>query len=338
MKNKIIILIVMIVLLVIGCKGGGNGTPITDINIYQGTEGLTLEFLQNMPAEKLLENEPFSIGLLIKNKGAFDINIPEEGAVINKGDKPNNGLISISVEEDYMVPVNYGEESELIELKGKSRYNIKGEQIIKRFDTKTKLIDPRSEAHTSAIYATACYRYQTKAVADVCVDTDIYNTKPGEKTCGMKTITLTSQGAPIAVTKIEQGIITKAIEGKDYVFPQFLIYIQNKGNGQVINQTKVKEACSASGIKKEDLNRLNMEAMLNDKPLFCEIKPLRLIDEEDYVRCGMYDKDKTEQENVAEGNGYDKSMVNSFFTPIKIVLDYGYTFTISKQVTIEKNR
>ena len=145
-----------------------------------------------------------------------------------------------------------------------------------------------------------------------------------------------SQGAPVAVTKVEPGIITKTIEGRDYIFPQYLIYIKNKGKGHVITKDSVKEACEATGIDKSNYNRLDIIAMLNSKQLKCEVKPLRLIDEEDFVRCTSIDKDKSDHDNIA--NGFDKGAISSFLTPLKITLDYGYTFTISKQVKINKNR
>jgi len=333
----------VVVLFIVGCSGGrGKEDPITSINIYTGVDGITMEFLDNMPPDKLLENEPFSIGLMVKNQGAFDINIPKEGETV--ANKEANGIIAVTIEEDYMTKINYLTDetsSQTIELGGKSRFNIKGEQIVKRFDISTKLIDPRSEIHTSDIFVTACYKYQTKAVADVCIDTDIYNTKPGEKACEMKTESMVSQGAPVAVTKVEAGVITKTIGGRDYIFPQYLIYIKNKGKGQVITSDSVKKACDATGIDKSNYNRLDIEALLNlgevgNRALRCEKKPLRLINEEDFVRCSSYDNKKSDHDNIV--NGFDKSTVNNFLTPLKITLDYGYTFTISKQIKIHKNR
>src|SRR3989338_1715197 len=225
MKTRLIILIIAI-LIIVGCNGGtGKEAPITDINVYQGTDGITMEFIKNMPPDKLLENEEFSIGLLIKNKGAFDVNVPEEGKSLSDEDKLKSGLIAVTVEEDYMGEIDFSSDTildprnsniqmqnqnkgmQFIELRGKSRFNVDGEQTIKRFDTVTKLIDPRSEVHTSDIFVTACYVYQTSAVADVCVDTDIYGTRPGEKACAMATKSMLSQGAPVAVTKVEPGII-----------------------------------------------------------------------------------------------------------------------------------
>ena len=342
MKLKNIIAILMISLLIYGCEGGflgkkeGYEPTITSEEIYKGKEGLDMEFFEDAPPKEILEESSLPIGIRLYNKGAYNI---------------ENGYLSIGLEKDYMgidkqqeaswksltEDVKFFEKDDehiTFDLKGKSIAYPLGDQEFIRFAAKTKEIgktDPQSEYHDSLISITSCYKYQTIAAETVCIDTDIYNFKQRKKTCdAKKAITLSSQGAPVAVTKIESEMILD--EGK--IKPRFIITVKNLGNGEVIKHDKVEDACYSKPINYAEWNNIRIKAHLSkvedEDKLDCDLikegktddGTLNLRKKEDTIRCS-YEK------------GFDE-IRGTFSTPIYIVLDYGYTNTISKNVKIKK--
>src|SRR3989338_2258133 len=86
MIKKIMILIV--VLFILGCTGQNKDSgPITDVDIYKGTEGLVMKFLENAPPDEIFEESLFGAGIELENRGAFNI---------------ENGYLSLGLEKDYM--------------------------------------------------------------------------------------------------------------------------------------------------------------------------------------------------------------------------------------------
>jgi hypothetical protein len=326
MRNKII-LILIIILIISGCNVGPKRNdkdrhPISEADIKVGTEGLKMEFLETMPPEKIFEKAPFPVSVQLKNKGASDI---------------KDGVLALGIEEDYMrlaenqvkVPFN---------IEGKSIVNLEGGEKIINWGMESRNIESQSESHISTILATACYTYKTNISTSICIDPDVYSLKRDIKSCTVKDVTFSKgQGAPIAVTKVETQMLPDFDGQPDFddkiVKPQIIIYIENKGNGEVINLENYKKVCSKEALEYRDYNTIFIEAFLSGKEMDCTPKEdflnevekrgyIRLKSKKDIIRCVL-----------EEGLSQNKP---SYTTPLKIVLSYGYTFTISKDVTIEK--
>ena len=337
MQTKIIILILLTSFLVAGCGSKGN-MPALDTNVHKGTDGLVIAFLPNAPPAKASANEELPIGIEAANKGAFDI---------------SQGYLSITVEKDYMAlqkgelafpgfkdPVTGAEspdnEKQIgaqdlnlpigFSIAGKSIYNPTGDKGTITVVAKAKKIDPQSETHTSDIIATACYPYQTLLTETLCIDSDIYNLKPLVKACKVADITPESQGAPIAITKIETKMLPLDT-GK--IKPQFTLYVENKGNGEVISREKLSAFCGSSDLSYGDWNKLIPTALLGDTELKCrtaqtkETVELKLKSKKGIIVC-----------TLGEGEGLEKKA--AFKTILKVTLEYGYMATISKSTIIEK--
>ena len=138
------------------------------------------------------------------------------------------------------------------------------------------------------------------------------------------------QGAPVAVTKVETRMLPQEDDKK--VKPHFIIHVKNAGNGEVIDPSKIEVACKSEALDYKDFNTIIVSASLSGTPLRCSEDigavpgpvTVRLRDKEDLIRC-TYDKD----------NGIDAGL-DAYIAPLKVELDYGYTFTISKNIIIEK--
>lgn len=343
MKTRIPIILLFLVFIA-GCKGGMLYS-ITDTNIYRGTNGLTMEFIGNAPPEEIFEKTIFPVGINLRNGGASGI---------------TDGYITFSVEEDYMLLdktsirtttkgkkdfedrldwvrdediVWEGEKPQMkFSLQGKSIENAEGEQKIITLKAEAKALEELSEIHESSILATACYDYKTELVTTVCVDTDVYNIKGIVKSCKIEDLSFSSQGAPVAVTNIEVKMMPMDVPNK--VRPQFLIYIENKGNGLVIKDDSgvIKNACSEKPLNYTELGIIFVNVSLGgeQKKLNCNITEgsgdkkgvVKLRDNEGIVRCVL-------EEGIDEKEG-------TYVSLLRIELNYGYTHTISKNIIIKK--
>ncbi len=341
-KNLILIIGILILLVLVGCNmNGGGDRPITDVDVRKGTEGLVMGFTKNAPPERVFERSKdessgiFPVGVELKNKGASDI---------------ENGILVFGFEKDYVdvadasgqledsgckelngESINY--EKCGFDIKGKSIFNLEGDEEFIRINAQTKKIGAQSETQPSTILATACYQYNTSFGSSVCVDTDVYGIRKGKKACNIVDLQFSEgQGAPVTITKVETRMLPSE---EDKIKPHFLIHVENKGNGEVINPEKDKEdpniyiyekACTSKPLKYTDFNTLKVNAWLSGVKLECNADDdlVRLKDKEDIIRCTL------------EEQGGIPSNRDAYTAPLKVELEYGYTFTISKDIIIEK--
>jgi len=262
-----------------------------------------MEFLTNAPPSETYEEIPFNIGILLKNAGAYDV----------KG-----GIISFTVEEDYIELPNKGDIR--FNLNGKSVALPIGDQKTEMIRTKTKKISGQSEMHTSKILVSICYPYQTKKNVDVCIDTDMYGIKNMKKVCNVKDIALTTQGAPIAITKIESEMLSS--DDETIVKPSFKIYIKNVGGGIVFAKENINNVCSSAPLKYEEMNAVKIKVMMSGEELQCREEILKLKENKDNVRC-----------TLENGISTEKAI---YTTPLTIELSYGYSTSMSKDILIKK--
>lgn len=338
MHTMCIVLLISL-LSISGCQGLLKPKKqLPQVNIYQGIQGLDMSFVKNAPPDEIIapiegEKMPFQAGIRLENKGAYDI---KEGYLLLAVEK---GYIDITgwrmAGEEKFQQIGASGEKVVFSLKGRSEDNPIGEADVAIADMQALPLEKQSVTHTSSVSFTSCYEYQTTASAPVCIDTDVYNLKPVEKSCTPKEVALSGgQGAPISADKIEVSILpeaagTKGNDQKEFVSPQFVIHISNKGDGIVFTSGKSSEACSASPLKPEDINTVFLEDIsfsgysLKGGLIKCTPNPLKLRGKDDKIVC------RTEKGVVSTESG-------TYETLIQIVLKYGYSQTISKEVKVSR--
>ncbi len=325
MKAKTSI-IFLFVLFIIGC--GRESHPITDVDIYRGTDGLTIEFIGNTPPDEVFENTPFPFGIKLVNEGAYNI---------------ADGYITFSLEEDYLLldensmnslgdRVRWeGSKPQIrFSLNGKSIEVAEGEEEIITLRGEAKKLEELSQIHESSILTTACYGYETNLVATVCVDTDLYDLKKIVKPCEIKDLRFSNQGAPVAITGIEVKMVP--MDTPSRIRPQFLINIENKGDGLVTKRSDeiISRACSQNPLNYSDFGIVDINVFLGGerKQLNCNIANnqnsgvVKLRDNRGIARCIL-------EEGIDEREG-------TYASPLSVELDYGYTYTISRNIIIKK--
>jgi len=330
---------VMSLLLLTACQGSSSTTqksPISDIEVRKGTQGLSVEFVNNGPPDKVFHETQFPVGILAKNNGASDI----EG-----------GKIVFGTEIEYVSEID----SIDLELSGKSIFSKNGDSRLFNRQPSTKKITGQSETHPTTIFATACYTYQTILGTSVCIDPDLFGVKQKQKVCTNPLEGVEygeGQGGPVVVTKVETKLLPteefpKTGDDSAIVYklkPQFIIEIENKGEGEPVKLDAIERACSpisTEALVFKDFNTIKVTARLSDVDLNCKgnedigsedatlIGTSRLRDKKGTIRCTLDDILKS-------GNNELNSNSDAYTSILRVQLDYGYTFTISKDITIQR--
>ena len=303
--------IIILLVALSGCEKVYTPERPTLEDIEEGSEGLVISFIQNAPPPKVMENARFDVGIKIANEGTSDV---------------KKGYLILGYEKEYIKEIFWqdkgGNDKIYFNIDGKSLNMPTGEEQVYLARIEAGNIGPQREQAQTLIYATTCYDYSTKAHANLCVDTDIYNLKAVEKVCSAADIGLSDQGAPVAVTRIESIMMTSKDEG--VVRPQLKIHFSNVGGqGTIIKQGRADAACSAQPLAKDDINTIKVSAVLSETKLSCKPELLKLREGMDYTLC-------THEQGIDENNP-------SYYAPLTITAEYGYMETISKQVTLMKS-
>ena len=344
--RKILIfeLLLLFVIAVSGCTGGQNVKKSLE-QIHTGTEGIAIGFLPNNPPDEIhveqQGTDTFDVILDIRNRGAYPQPDDSGGIASSKGKVFLSGydtnIISFRVKDARSGQqgtssggLSFGDLSKM-SLEGKSIINLNGGQDVIAFTGSVDGNKLNVEKYEPTFLATACYYYETAAGQSVCIDPDPYSTISEKKVCEVKDVSLSGQGAPIAVTKIdEQAFAYKT---------QFRITIKNAGNGEVMTQEAAENKCDPLGNKKverDDIDKVNLETVkIGEQGLTCgpfadaAVKgasgAVRLINGEGSFICDM-PKDM-----------YGRS-TSAYTTPMLIKLSYGYRTTAEKIVRIIKEK
>ena len=221
------------------------------------------------------------------------------------------------------------------------------------FNVITKQLEPQSESHSYSLSATLCYPYETRFTDTACIDTDILGARFKQKVCKSEDKAYPKgQGAPVAITRVESRMLDK----DDKIIPNFIIHIENKGNGNVIKRrndaqettppqatqmSNIDEVCSSKRLDPadRDFNTVVLRAYLGaetpDNELDCEPKKtpedkgregyVRLVGNKDIIRCSL-----PESASISKNT-------QPYTSPLIIILDYGYMSSISAKYVIERS-
>lgn len=193
-----------------------------------------------------------------------------------------------------------------------------GEQDTMIFEGRVKSWPERLEQTEQTFVITDCYGYTTYASPNICIDPQPF--APGKKACEPKTTTFSgSQGAPVAITKVEQ-------ENTPYSVV-FNIYISNVGGGQVYELGKIMK-CSPyhpDRLIQRDFDVVYIgDVRIGRQQLVCQPDDytVRLTNGKGQIQC-TYDLEYT-------------TARSGYMTPLIIELWYGYEQTQTKKVIFKK--
>jgi hypothetical protein len=302
--RKILALMVLLVL-VAGCGRFGvqrkETIQLPEVKI--GTQGVELSFSPTNPRE-VFENQAFTYLVTASNLGTTDV---------------DSGAYAVSHEQQYLF-LSGQPATGRFNVRGKSVFNPQGEERHLHFVFTAKPLGPQVQRYPATITISACYPTQTTAPATVCIDTDIFN-KQRNKICRPQTINMgQGQGAPVAVAVVETRMTPH--QDLNRVIPEFVLTLQNKGSGEVVEANNYLDACSGMPLG-DAWNVVSVQAQLSDTYLTCTPTPVKLKRAgETKVVCSL-------PEGIPLSAG-------TYVSPLAITLDYGYLTSITSQVTIIK--
>jgi len=344
-KTKIgILFLLLLFIFVAGCdliQKDGKGSSGQE-EFKRGPEGLVMEFVENFPGDRYIvsddsgSTESISIIIDVRNKGTF----PKDGAF-------SQGNIYLSGFDNEIIDMELTskELSEMF-LQGASSINPLGGFDTADFEGQIIADTITIDKYDPIILATICYPYITESSPAVCVDPLPFDSRQ-EKVCQIGTTKLSTQGAPVAVTRIDQEASTNKI--------QFKIHIKNVGNGDVIKPGEGEggfstlEKCSPldkPGITDSKYKFLHRKDFDRVKLKKIEIGSKRLHDasDGDFVsKCSPF-ADGSNDIRLFDGEGFvictldisDLDTLSAYTTPLNIELEYNYRSTISKKIEISK--
>jgi hypothetical protein len=311
MKLKIIFLLTALILLS-GCDFNSNNDAVLEKDIYKGTQGVYLDFFE-LPDE-VYGGEEISYIVRVENKGPYEV----KGATL-----------LVNLEKDYMSFVSQDCQGNTCShpiplLDGKDVYNTLDDFEVINLQIKTKELDDLSEIHESLILTSFCYNYEGKVFTDVCIDTDPFDTLARNKVCTVKdTISLPEgQGGPVIIDRIEPRMLLDA----DNVIPQYKIYISNRGQGEVVTWGKSNTVCNNQELGENyntvELTEFEVSGLkYTEGQIKCIPDIISLRRDEDFITCTANTISKSRQ---------------SYVTPLKIELRYGYVESSAKEIKIKK--
>lgn len=293
---------------------------------FTGTEGIVMNFLPNRPPDKIIADATqleIPIMIEVRNRGAFPSS--EERAF----DRWNeNDIIFVSGFDpilflDWKVDDRSEDTPKALigrrSLDGKGPLNPEGGYDTIEFVGTLYVDNLKIDRFKPSFLVTACYHYFTRANPTICIDPEPYSLTGEKKVCQVEDITLSSQGAPIAITKVEEEILKESI--------QFRIHFKNLGNGEVIKLDSLNK-CSPDSDEILDRKDIDLVKISNVRvsggSITGSCKPtdqgyVRLFENEGFVICSMPKRDDVK---------------TAYNTPLFIELEYGYRTSISKTVEI----
>lgn len=260
----------LLVILLAACGSGEENLPDVATEIFEGKEGIEIEFLEFSPPDKVTasyvpnpnEENPaitdpitnnFPVSLLIENRGA--ITVRQEDAYVNiitelekMSVKPDPNTGESFPQNPQFNPQYINETLNGNLLLGK-QHVLAGDKVLIQYDGETAALPKgtfNDQTNPEAIItAIACYKYETRLTTRTCIDTDRFRSQvtEREKTCIVEDEKFSNQGAPIAITKIEPNFVTVNQNGEPQLVPSFKVYVKNVGSGEVLHRERIEDAC-----------------------------------------------------------------------------------------------
>ncbi|MBI5390795.1 hypothetical protein HZB02_04845 [Candidatus Woesearchaeota archaeon] len=228
-----LLLVVLIPLLLIGCTPSRSSpsNPTTVEQFRKGTDGVVVTYAEGTPPS-IIDVRAYSRGIPVtiklENKGAADV---------------KSGWVRLLRFHDF---IGYTDTDTPFELKGKSDAFPEGDWTETSFKVDVlpdRLPMPETKA---TFYVQACYDYETKAEAVICIDPHPDEKTILEKPCQKQSpVSLSGgQGAPVAVSKVDYELIDTIEEnqrGEELMDVLLRVYVSNVGKGLV---SKKRSSCS----------------------------------------------------------------------------------------------
>ncbi len=288
-------LLVLALLLLAACQQAPSSP-----DYHVGTDGVTLSFLAGYPPQEVYEGSTVPVTIRLWNKGAADINYSvlrfSLGGDAFYANVTQDPLLERGPDDRWPLQQTYDYAKGLV-LHGKGIGYPEGDYLDLHPIVTFKDIAGARESPSTQLFASLCYPYETVLGTSLCVDANAFNGNVQHQVCGAQTLTLQDQGAPVAVTSIENRPTPLRVQEEggplDIVEPTFVLHVKNVGPGAVVSapvpDAQMADACALRGGQ---LNAVRVNASLSGLNLTCSPDPVPLVKGEGFTTCVLaYSKD-----------------------------------------------
>jgi hypothetical protein len=310
LKNfSLYVLLFYIMFFLVSCVVPEENVPNDDYR--KGTNGIVVNFMSGILGDKVYTNQDLEVVAEIRNLGAF--NEPKGKIYLYGFDASFIPFDSRS--SDSSGQLNYVEK-DIPKVMGIGPFLKTGGYDKVSFIALKDSIKIPSKNYNLVFTLNTCFNYKTVLSPTVCILPD--SSIMGSSTvCRPSTITLSSQAAPVAVTKVESQII-----GTNNIF---YITIENVGNGRVISNNQTSYNKCPFNLNHEDYDLVDYKVLIENLPE-AECNPkgkVKLYNNKARLECRF----STVDNNVL-------LVSSSYTTPLQIELDYNYVISTNKKVEI----
>lgn len=313
-RGTFIVFFVLILILVSGvskCQTGKKQAVGT--RYIGGSEGIIAEFVDGEPPESVLDegNDQFSISLLLENKGEDDVAEGDARTTIT-------GISQKAFSIASLTKTNEG----FIEAKRKEGSNvIKGGEDYITYSASYK--DDLFTNFITTIGVNYCYKYSTKAVADVCLRKNVVARSKETDQCKIvEPKVVSSSGAPIQITSLEERASKTNEVAVTFV-------IENKAKGDTFSPESFSSGDCVESQEKQNKDfvrvKVSSQEGLNIKcSKFGDSAEgnVRLVQGLTTVMCKI------------DTGGLQET---TYTSPLDIDITYNYKDFVSKQITVENS-
>ncbi|MDD9953928.1 MAG: 3D domain-containing protein [Candidatus Woesearchaeota archaeon] len=306
--------LLLLMIFLTACTGGANEFS------SRGSDGLQVELIRNAPPDYTYEDQQLPVEFIIRNQGTADVPYQNMRLTFLYDPLYIAGKQQPFPLKDPVQDLLFGRSPEY--PGGDS--NLFSVPEDRSFRTKQFL--GTRELPKTTFTANLCYTYTTIATASVCIDTNLYE-NVRQQSCSAEDVRLRSQGAPIAVTKVDIDALPGVAGG---VVPRFRIHLQDIGNGYIVAPASVDidDACIRHEIPENLASSVLFKATLMGTELKCRPGPIvRLHEGKADIVCDVDDLDS---------RIYDATQ--NFQSTITMEAAYHYTTSHSREITIERDQ
>jgi hypothetical protein len=322
MRLEQLLIFSIFIIFLMGCNSNLNSSVMSMKELRTGVKGVSLSFLPNDNPIQVYQDDTFIVNMMLRNEGAYD--------------SPDVQFL-FGTESDYVDLTAFRVAGKVFsgqqitsalpegKLNGKSPEEPLGEFTDIEADLHARKIT-LSRLQETLMSGVLCYEYGTMAETSVCVQPQ--NTMLGlQMACQPKDIVLGSQGAPLAVTKIE---VKNSLLPGNKIRSIFKIYVENRGTGSVIYSGTSGKVCSSSQSSSDVWNYFIARVTLGSNALKCQL-----------IEADVPGIDNAYKAKLKNGKAEfictaESPPGVSYESPFEVDLSYAYTETISRKLNIER--
>lgn len=298
--------LVFILVLLAGCS--------ETIDEQRSNQGIAVSFIDGMQ-ETVYENQEYKVIAELQNKGEYDA--PYGKVVLSGFDKSIMPFSSIRHGQNLAA-------KDLPPIQGTNEYNREGGFDNVEFSIpKNHITLPYQDPYRPDLSLDVCYYYETIATPRVCIVPD--PSKARGDVCTPGAIDLENQGAPVAITRLEESVM--------HDFVNFAATIQNVGDGQILAPDQESYESCPNNLKHTNIDSVEVDMEINNmpEPECTNDGKIRLDDGKGTAICKFQ----------IRPDSYDvftrETKDNPYTKQLKITVKYHYITGTSKKITVEKS-